>query len=223
VAACNHHHSRSVRASIGKGPSVTVITFWRVAPTQCKMEIPHAVTQVTAINQQRYILLLGEVQPGHLAVGQNSQYAGLGGASLTRTNTETRWWVSSKKSPACITQRGSRADLEVVPPGQEYLSHKGGLFDVTAITFWRWDSLSVALNPQTAKPPAGGLAALPSFPRRCTHYTASAGCRTGRKSDRESIAQGRFHSICKPVAPTNRGNAEHHLSAHGPAPARCCP
>ena len=91
---------------------MTAITFSRVRAAQWKMEILHAVTQVTAINQQINTLHLGEVQPGHLAVGQNSQYAGLGGASLTGTNAETRWWVSSKKSPACITQRGSRADVE---------------------------------------------------------------------------------------------------------------
>ena len=43
----------------------------------------HTVTWVTDINQQTNTLRLGEVQPWYLAVGQNSQYAGLGGASLT--------------------------------------------------------------------------------------------------------------------------------------------
>jgi hypothetical protein len=52
------------------------------------------------------------------------QYAGLGGASLTPTKTSTIWWVSSKKSPARRTQRGSRADLEAWASRPKAFSHK---------------------------------------------------------------------------------------------------
>ena len=42
---------------------------------------------------------LGEVQPGYLAVGQNSQYAGLGGASLTPHKHSNAMVGQFKKEP----------------------------------------------------------------------------------------------------------------------------
>src|SRR5215471_17830283 len=54
------------------------------------------------------------------------------------TNTAPLWWVGSKKSPARITQRGSRADLEACTSRPKVFSHKRKLLDVIAITFWRW-------------------------------------------------------------------------------------
>ena len=70
---------------------MTAITFWRLCDS--------TVTWVTAINQQTNTLRLGEVQPGHLAVGQNSQYAGLGGASLTPTKHGNAIVGQFKKEP----------------------------------------------------------------------------------------------------------------------------
>lgn len=82
------------------------------------------------------------------------QYAGLGGASLTCTNLKPLW-ISSKKSPARITQRGSRADLEAYASRPKIFSHKHKLLDVTAITFWRSAAVAPALgdihhNPRRA-------------------------------------------------------------------------
>jgi hypothetical protein len=72
-----------------------------------------------------------------LAVGQNSQYAGLGGASLTLTNTARYGGLVQKRAPHAVRSGAVGQTWRLVPPGQRHFATSANCSDVIVITFWR--------------------------------------------------------------------------------------